>query len=211
MLSLCISWFSLLATNVGMIVGAVVGSLLGFLFLILLIGVFFLWKRQRDNEDDMANDIKWVHNLTAAAWSSRLNKWEINYFQYEWCHLLMKKRAEAIEKGSWLVILTWQTSCNVATLLCMQLLINAGRATFPARWSVIVFAFQNLWGHASIPLQNIQQGHPVSEMTCDWHLKYSQWLDFTEAWMQTLDEMLKSNLLYILKGYYGIFTLWCKK
>uniref|UniRef100_A0A3Q3VXG6 Ig-like domain-containing protein n=1 Tax=Mola mola TaxID=94237 RepID=A0A3Q3VXG6_MOLML len=46
------------STNVGMIVGAVVGSLLGFLFLILLIGVFFLWKRQRDNEDDMANDIK---------------------------------------------------------------------------------------------------------------------------------------------------------
>lgn len=41
----------------GKIVGATVGSVLGFLIL-LLIGLFFLLKRRRDNEDDMANEIK---------------------------------------------------------------------------------------------------------------------------------------------------------
>lgn len=46
------------STNVGMIVGAVVGSVLGFVFLLILIGFFFFLKRSRDNEDDMANDIK---------------------------------------------------------------------------------------------------------------------------------------------------------
>lgn len=45
------------STNVGMIVGATVGSVVGFLFL-LLICLVFLVKRRRDNEDDMANEIK---------------------------------------------------------------------------------------------------------------------------------------------------------
>uniref|UniRef100_A0A3B5BFZ8 Endothelial cell-selective adhesion molecule-like n=1 Tax=Stegastes partitus TaxID=144197 RepID=A0A3B5BFZ8_9TELE len=45
------------STNVGMIVGAVVGSVIGFIFL-LLICLVFLVKRRRDNEDDMANEIK---------------------------------------------------------------------------------------------------------------------------------------------------------
>uniref|UniRef100_A0A3Q1FB02 Endothelial cell adhesion molecule a n=1 Tax=Acanthochromis polyacanthus TaxID=80966 RepID=A0A3Q1FB02_9TELE len=45
------------STNVGMIVGATVGSVVGFLFLILICLVFLV-KRRRDNEDDMANEIK---------------------------------------------------------------------------------------------------------------------------------------------------------
>ncbi|XP_034034784.1 endothelial cell adhesion molecule a [Thalassophryne amazonica] len=45
------------STNVGMIVGATVGSVVGFLVL-LLICVFFLLRRRRDREDDMANEIK---------------------------------------------------------------------------------------------------------------------------------------------------------
>lgn len=45
------------STNVGMIVGAVVGSVVGFLFLLLLC-ILYLLKRRRDNEDDMANEIK---------------------------------------------------------------------------------------------------------------------------------------------------------
>uniref|UniRef100_A0A3P8T1U8 Endothelial cell adhesion molecule a n=1 Tax=Amphiprion percula TaxID=161767 RepID=A0A3P8T1U8_AMPPE len=45
------------STNVGMIVGATVGSVVGFIFL-LLICLVFLVKRRRDNEDDMANEIK---------------------------------------------------------------------------------------------------------------------------------------------------------
>ncbi|XP_033973194.1 endothelial cell adhesion molecule a [Trematomus bernacchii] len=45
------------STNVGMIVGATVGSVVGFI-LLLLICLFFLVKRRRDNEDDMANEIK---------------------------------------------------------------------------------------------------------------------------------------------------------
>lgn len=45
------------STNVGMIVGAVVGSVVGFLCLLLLC-VFYLFKRRRDSEDDMANEIK---------------------------------------------------------------------------------------------------------------------------------------------------------
>ncbi|XP_078121626.1 endothelial cell adhesion molecule a [Sander vitreus] len=45
------------STNVGMIVGATVGSVVGFIFL-LLICLVFLMKRRRDNEDDMANEIK---------------------------------------------------------------------------------------------------------------------------------------------------------
>ncbi|KAF3841510.1 hypothetical protein F7725_007372, partial [Dissostichus mawsoni] len=44
------------STNVGMIVGATLGSVVGFIFL-LLICLFFLVKRRRDNEDDMANEI----------------------------------------------------------------------------------------------------------------------------------------------------------
>lgn len=45
------------ATNVGMIVGATVGSLVGVGFL-LLICVVYVLKRRRDNEDDLANEIK---------------------------------------------------------------------------------------------------------------------------------------------------------
>ncbi|XP_068457551.1 endothelial cell adhesion molecule a [Clinocottus analis] len=45
------------STNVGMIVGATVGTVVGFIFL-LLICLVFLLKRRRDNEDDMANEIK---------------------------------------------------------------------------------------------------------------------------------------------------------
>ncbi|XP_076607032.1 endothelial cell adhesion molecule a [Chaetodon auriga] len=45
------------STNVGMIVGATVGSVVGFIFLLLLCLVFLV-KRRRDNEDDMANEIK---------------------------------------------------------------------------------------------------------------------------------------------------------
>ncbi|XP_055082805.1 endothelial cell adhesion molecule a [Periophthalmus magnuspinnatus] len=45
------------STNVGMIVGAVVGSVVGFLFLLLLC-ILYLLKKRRDNEDDMANEIK---------------------------------------------------------------------------------------------------------------------------------------------------------
>ncbi|XP_040007196.1 endothelial cell adhesion molecule a isoform X2 [Xiphias gladius] len=45
------------STNVGMIVGATVGSVIGFIFL-LFICLVFLVKRQRDSEDDMANEIK---------------------------------------------------------------------------------------------------------------------------------------------------------
>uniref|UniRef100_A0AAV2J9M9 Ig-like domain-containing protein n=1 Tax=Knipowitschia caucasica TaxID=637954 RepID=A0AAV2J9M9_KNICA len=43
--------------NAGMIVGAVVGSVVGFLLLLLLC-IMYLLKRRRDNEDDMANEIK---------------------------------------------------------------------------------------------------------------------------------------------------------
>lgn len=45
------------STNAGMIVGAVVGSVCGFLFLVGICLVF-LFKRRRDSEDDMANEIK---------------------------------------------------------------------------------------------------------------------------------------------------------
>ncbi|KAK9536040.1 hypothetical protein VZT92_005858 [Zoarces viviparus] len=44
------------STNVGMIVGATLGSVIGFIFLLLCL--LFLVKRRRDNEDDMANEIK---------------------------------------------------------------------------------------------------------------------------------------------------------
>lgn len=76
----------ILATNVGMIVGATVGSLVGFIFL-LLVCLFFLAKRRQDSEDDMANEIKWVQvafttcNVTEAftqkSWTSTLT----------WCYL----------------------------------------------------------------------------------------------------------------------------
>ncbi|XP_029374681.1 endothelial cell adhesion molecule a [Echeneis naucrates] len=45
------------STSVGMIVGATVGSVIGFIFL-LLICFAFMAKRRRDNEDDIANEIK---------------------------------------------------------------------------------------------------------------------------------------------------------
>ncbi|GLD47248.1 endothelial cell-selective adhesion molecule-like protein [Lates japonicus] len=45
------------STNVGMIVGATVGSVVGFICL-LFICIFFVMKRRRDSEDDMANEIK---------------------------------------------------------------------------------------------------------------------------------------------------------
>ncbi|KAM9846560.1 endothelial cell adhesion molecule a [Aulostomus maculatus] len=44
------------STNVGKIVGATVGSLVGFILIIL--SLYFLMKRRRDSEDDMANEIK---------------------------------------------------------------------------------------------------------------------------------------------------------
>ncbi|CAL8305416.1 unnamed protein product [Gadus morhua 'NCC'] len=44
------------STNSGMIAGAVVGALVG--FVILLVFIFFLLKRRRDNEEEIANDIK---------------------------------------------------------------------------------------------------------------------------------------------------------
>ncbi|KAG7279672.1 hypothetical protein CRUP_025775 [Coryphaenoides rupestris] len=46
----------MLTSNAGVIAGATVGSLVGFAFLVAFL--FFLWKRNRDNEDEMANDIK---------------------------------------------------------------------------------------------------------------------------------------------------------
>lgn len=45
------------ANKAGVIAGATVGTVVGVLCLILIC-VFFLKKRQRDNEDDMANEIK---------------------------------------------------------------------------------------------------------------------------------------------------------
>ncbi|KAM3868875.1 endothelial cell adhesion molecule a [Diretmus argenteus] len=44
------------STNAGVIAGATVGSIVGFILLLLFL--LFLVKRSRDNEDDMANDIK---------------------------------------------------------------------------------------------------------------------------------------------------------
>jgi len=44
------------ASKAGVIAGATVGALVGFAFLVAIL--FFLWKRNRDNEDEMANDIK---------------------------------------------------------------------------------------------------------------------------------------------------------
>ncbi|XP_056267463.1 endothelial cell adhesion molecule a [Pseudoliparis swirei] len=47
------------STNVGMIVGATLGAAVGLIVLILLlVCLVFLLKRRRDNEDDMANEIK---------------------------------------------------------------------------------------------------------------------------------------------------------
>lgn len=45
------------ATSAGVIAGATVGSIVGFILLLLIIG-FFLVRRRRDSEDDMANEIK---------------------------------------------------------------------------------------------------------------------------------------------------------
>ncbi|XP_035482033.1 endothelial cell adhesion molecule a [Scophthalmus maximus] len=45
------------STNAGMIAGATVGSVVGFIFL-LVICLFFLARRRRDSEDDIANEIK---------------------------------------------------------------------------------------------------------------------------------------------------------
>lgn len=45
------------ATNVGVIAGATVGSVVAVILLLLLCFVFLV-KRRRDNEDDMANEIK---------------------------------------------------------------------------------------------------------------------------------------------------------
>uniref|UniRef100_A0A3B4WAM4 Endothelial cell adhesion molecule a n=1 Tax=Seriola lalandi dorsalis TaxID=1841481 RepID=A0A3B4WAM4_SERLL len=45
------------STNAGVIAGATVGSVIGFIFL-LLICLFFVVKRRRDSEDDIANEIK---------------------------------------------------------------------------------------------------------------------------------------------------------
>ncbi|XP_017288701.1 endothelial cell adhesion molecule a [Kryptolebias marmoratus] len=47
------------SNRVGMIVGATVGSVLGFIFLLFVCIVFLVFfKRRRENEDDMANEIK---------------------------------------------------------------------------------------------------------------------------------------------------------
>ncbi|XP_043996966.1 endothelial cell adhesion molecule a [Gambusia affinis] len=56
----CSITLDIINTNkVGMIVGATVGSVLGFIFLLCVcVGFLFIFKRRRDNEDDMANEIK---------------------------------------------------------------------------------------------------------------------------------------------------------
>ncbi|XP_054902858.1 endothelial cell adhesion molecule a [Poeciliopsis prolifica] len=56
----CSVTLDIINTNkVGMIVGATVGSVLGFVFLLCVcVGFLFVFKRRRDNEDDMANEIK---------------------------------------------------------------------------------------------------------------------------------------------------------
>ncbi|XP_007556538.1 endothelial cell adhesion molecule a [Poecilia formosa] len=56
----CSVTLDIINTNkVGMIVGATVGSVLGFIFLLCVcVGFLFIFKRRRDNEDDMANEIK---------------------------------------------------------------------------------------------------------------------------------------------------------
>lgn len=57
--------FMIPANKVGMIVGATVGSVLGFIFFLLVCVIFmFFFKRRREHEDDMANEIKWVHQKT---------------------------------------------------------------------------------------------------------------------------------------------------
>ncbi|KAM4727366.1 endothelial cell adhesion molecule a [Anableps anableps] len=56
----CSITLDIINTNkVGVIVGATVGSVLGFIFLLCVcVGFLFIFKRRRDNEDDMANEIK---------------------------------------------------------------------------------------------------------------------------------------------------------
>uniref|UniRef100_A0A1A7YX82 Endothelial cell adhesion molecule a n=1 Tax=Iconisemion striatum TaxID=60296 RepID=A0A1A7YX82_9TELE len=47
------------SNKLGMTVGAAVGSVLGFIFILAIcIGFLFFFKRRRENEDDIANDIK---------------------------------------------------------------------------------------------------------------------------------------------------------
>lgn len=53
----CLPWLLPLATNAGVIVGATLGSVFGFVFLLILC-MWFVLRRRRDTEDDMANDIK---------------------------------------------------------------------------------------------------------------------------------------------------------
>nr|XP_057942058.1 endothelial cell adhesion molecule a [Doryrhamphus excisus] len=54
-----ISLEAITSNNVGVIVGATVGSVVGFLCLFFFLsGLYFLLKRRRDSEDDMANEIK---------------------------------------------------------------------------------------------------------------------------------------------------------
>ncbi|XP_058482385.1 endothelial cell adhesion molecule a [Solea solea] len=55
----CIINLEIVSPNrAGVIAGATVGAVVGFLILLLCICGFFLLKRRRDNEDDMANEIK---------------------------------------------------------------------------------------------------------------------------------------------------------
>ncbi|MED6285219.1 hypothetical protein CHARACLAT_027081 [Characodon lateralis] len=56
----CSISLDIINTNkVGVIVGATVGSVLGFIFLLCVcIGFLFVFKKRRDNEDEMANEIK---------------------------------------------------------------------------------------------------------------------------------------------------------
>ncbi|KAK5615447.1 hypothetical protein CRENBAI_000889 [Crenichthys baileyi] len=56
----CSISLDIINTNkVGVIVGATVGSVLGFIFLLCVcVGFLFVFKKRRDNEDEMANEIK---------------------------------------------------------------------------------------------------------------------------------------------------------
>ncbi|XP_026856538.1 endothelial cell adhesion molecule a isoform X2 [Electrophorus electricus] len=54
--SKCYINLEVITANAGVIAGATVGALVGLILLILL--VLFLWKRRRNTEDDLANDIK---------------------------------------------------------------------------------------------------------------------------------------------------------
>ena len=69
--------FPPLAAKAGVIVGATLGSVFGFIFLLILC-LWCVLRRRRDNEDDMANDIKWVKRILSFwTWISTLNNIEL--------------------------------------------------------------------------------------------------------------------------------------